>query len=182
LTPPRTAPACCGCTRLDALFDAARTLARARARKGPRWSLLTNGGGAGVLAADALALGGGTPRRRWRRTRWPRSMRCCRPPGPRPIPVDIIGDAPVERYADAMRVLLAAPGVDGVLFMHAPTAIVPADAIAQACLPLLARRGQAGADLLAGRPVVLRGPRGLRGRPAWPATTRPNTRWMAGCS
>lgn len=36
-----------------------------------------------------------------------------------------------------LRVLLAAPEVDGVLFMHAPTAIVPADAIAQACLPLL---------------------------------------------
>ena len=33
--------------------------------------------------------------------------------------------------------LLAAPEVDGVLFMHAPTAIVPASQIAAACLPLM---------------------------------------------
>ena len=31
-----------------------------------------------------------------------------------------IGDAPVARYQDALRLLLAAPEVDGV-FMHAPT-------------------------------------------------------------
>ncbi|MGV3572819.1 MAG: GNAT family N-acetyltransferase, partial [Ramlibacter sp.] len=51
-------------------------------------------------------------------------------------PVDIIGDAPVERYREALRILLAAQEVDGVLFMHAPTAIVPAGDIAAACLPL----------------------------------------------
>jgi acetyltransferase len=52
-------------------------------------------------------------------------------------PVDIIGDAPVQRYVDALKVVLAAEEVDGVLFMHAPTAVVPAEEIARACLPLL---------------------------------------------
>ena len=44
---------------LDELFDAAETLARARPPHGERLAILTNGGGAGVLAADALAMRGG---------------------------------------------------------------------------------------------------------------------------
>ncbi len=118
---------------LDALFDAAETLARARAPLGPRLALLTNGGGAGVLAADALASGGGTLAVLGPQTL--AALDACLPATwPRANPVDIIGDAPAQRYVDALRVLLAAPEVDGVLFMHAPTAIVPAGAIAQACL------------------------------------------------
>ena len=118
---------------LDALFDAAETLARARVPQGARLALLTNGGGAGVLAADALALGGGTLAVLSADTL--AALDACLPATwPRANPVDIIGDAPVARYADALRVLLAAPEVDGVLFMHAPTAIVPAGDIAQACL------------------------------------------------
>lgn len=50
-------------------------------------------------------------------------------------PIDIIGDAPVSRYQHARQVLLAAPEVDGGLFMHAPSAIVAASEIALSCLP-----------------------------------------------
>ncbi|MGZ5271212.1 MAG: acetate--CoA ligase family protein, partial [Ramlibacter sp.] len=39
---------------LEALFDAAQTLSRVRHWRGDRLAVLTNGGGAGVLAADAL--------------------------------------------------------------------------------------------------------------------------------
>lgn len=121
---------------LESLFDAAETLAHTRAWRGERLAILTNGGGAGVLAADALALGGGQLAQLSEQTLarldavlpavWPRSN-----------PVDIIGDAPVERYRAAMQVLVDAPEVDGVLFMHAPTAIVPAQEIADALLPIV---------------------------------------------
>jgi acetyltransferase len=47
-------------------------------------------------------------------------------------PVDIIGDAPVERYVHTLRTLMQAPGGGTVLFMHAPTAIVPSADIARA--------------------------------------------------
>jgi acetyltransferase len=47
-------------------------------------------------------------------------------------PVDIIGDAPGRRYSDALQALLADDGVDAVLVMHAPTAIVPSLEVAQA--------------------------------------------------
>ncbi len=121
---------------LEALFDAAETLTHVKGWHGERLAVLTNGGGAGVLAADALALGGGTLALLDDATR--EALNQCLPPTwSRGNPIDIVGDAPVSRYADSLRVLLAAPEVDGVLFIHAPTAIVPADQIAAACLPLI---------------------------------------------
>jgi acetyltransferase len=126
---------------LGELFDAAQTLARTRHWRGDRLAIVTNGGGAGVLAADALALGQGHAAELSAATlakldsvlpaNWSHAN-----------PVDIIGDAPVQRYVHALAILLAAPEVDGVLFMHAPTAIVPAGEIAQACLPLLREAGK----------------------------------------
>ena len=126
---------------LEALFDAAETLARPHAWRGERLAIVTNGGGAGVLAADALALAGGTLA-----TLAPATLEALDAALPanwsRGNPVDIIGDAPVERYREALRILLAAPEVDGVLFMHAPTAVVPAGDIAAACLPLARDAGK----------------------------------------
>jgi len=123
---------------LAALFDAAETLARPVPWCGERLAMLTNGGGAGVLAADALSEAGG--RLAGLSAATLAALSACLPPTwSHGNPVDIIGDAPVDRYRDAFRVLLAAPEVDGILFMHSPTAIVPAAAIAQACLPMIAQ-------------------------------------------
>ncbi len=126
---------------LDNLFDAAETLARARRLHGDRLVIVTNGGGAGVLAADALALSGGRLATLSEATlaaldavlpaTWSRGN-----------PVDLIGDAPTDRYTAALQVLLAAPELDAVLFMHAPTAVVPSRDIAQAVVPLLAAPGK----------------------------------------
>ncbi|MEO7127620.1 MAG: bifunctional acetate--CoA ligase family protein/GNAT family N-acetyltransferase [Rhodoferax sp.] len=119
---------------LEALFDAAETLAHARPWRGDRLAILTNGGGAGVLAADALQLGGGRLTTLSGQTL--AALDHCLPTTwSHGNPIDIIGDAPASRYADALRVALAAPEVDAVLFMHAPTAIVPAAEIASVCLP-----------------------------------------------
>lgn len=124
---------------LEDLFDAAQTLARVPGWRGPRLAVLTNGGGAGVLAADTLgsgelaALSPATLAQ----------LDACLPANwSRGNPVDIIGDAPPQRYTDALRALLAASEVDGVLFMHAPTAIAAPGDIAQACLPLLKDAGK----------------------------------------
>ncbi|MDB5953679.1 bifunctional acetate--CoA ligase family protein/GNAT family N-acetyltransferase [Ramlibacter sp.] len=126
---------------LDGLFDAAQTLSRPRKWVGERLAILTNGGGAGVLAADALAFGQGQLAVLSAATLG--ALDGCLPASwSHGNPVDIVGDAPVERYRDALRVLLAAPEVDGVLFMHAPTAIVPAPQIASTCLPLVQDAGK----------------------------------------
>ncbi len=121
---------------LGDLFDAAETLARAKPLFGDRLAIVTNGGGAGVLAADALSIGGGhlSPLTPATLARLDAALPATWSKG---NPVDIIGDAPVERYTAALQTLLDAPEVDAVLFMHAPTAIVPSADIATACLPRL---------------------------------------------
>jgi len=112
---------------LEELFDAAETLAsyaqtRSRRSGSSRLAILTNGGGLGVLAADAVIDEGGTLAELSPETvaalddrlpaTWSRSN-----------PVDIIGDAPGERYKVAMEALLQDPGSDAVLVMHCPTAV-----------------------------------------------------------
>lgn len=85
---------------------------------------------------DALALGGGTLAELGDDT--VRVLSRCLPAiGPRDNPVNVMGAAPVSRYQEALRILLAAREVDAVLFMHAPTPLVPAGEIASACLPLI---------------------------------------------
>jgi acetyltransferase len=97
---------------------------------------VTNGGGAGVIAADAAARAGiALP------ALSPAAMSalcaCLPPTWSHANPVDIIGDAPVQRYVDTLRALLADPSTGTLLFMHAPTAIVRSEDIAHACVPLL---------------------------------------------
>jgi acetyltransferase len=121
---------------LESLFDAAETLAYARPLRGERLAIATNGGGAGVLAADALQLGGGKLAELSAQTLAALSQ-CLPATWSHGNPIDIIGDAPVGRYQDALRIVLAAPEIDAVLFMHAPTAIISAQSIASACLPLM---------------------------------------------
>jgi acetyltransferase len=116
----------------EALFAAAETLARARPIRGERLAILTNGGGPGVMATDALVAGGGVLASLAPET-LERLDAILPPTWSRGNPVDIIGDAPAERYAAALEVLLAAREVDSVLLIHAPTAIVPSADIARAC-------------------------------------------------
>jgi acetyltransferase len=101
-----------------------------------RLTIVTNGGGAGVMAADAAALAGVslaalTPAARER-------LDASLPPTwSRANPVDIIGDAPVARYVDTLQALLAERASGTLLFMHAPTAIVPSIDIATALVPVV---------------------------------------------
>jgi acetyltransferase len=117
------------------LFMAAQTLARFASNRSERLTIMTNGGGAGVMAADAAALGGIALAPLSNALRG--KLDALLPPTwSHGNPIDIIGDAPAERYVGTLRALLE-DNRDAVLFMHAPTAIVPAETIARACLPLV---------------------------------------------
>ncbi|MGQ0579810.1 MAG: bifunctional acetate--CoA ligase family protein/GNAT family N-acetyltransferase [Betaproteobacteria bacterium] len=117
------------------LFVAAETLALARPFRGDRLTIMTNGGGPAIMATDALIRGGGRLAQLTDETlrhldqylpaTWSHGN-----------PVDIVGDAPAERYVRTLQDLLADPQSDAVLLIHAPTAIVPSDAIAAACVPV----------------------------------------------
>jgi acetyltransferase len=118
------------------LFEAVETLARARPGRGDRLVILTNGGGPGVMATDALVCAHGTLA-----TLSPETLAALDAVLPRTWshgnPVDIIGDAPVERYERALEILLRDSQTDAVLIIHAPTAIVPSADIARAIVPLV---------------------------------------------
>jgi len=117
------------------LFVAVETLARAPRLTGDRLLIVSNGGGAGVLAADAAVLGGARVADLSPAT-LARLDALLPPTWSRANPVDIIGDAPVERYVETLKVLTDCDDADAVLFIHAPSAIVASDAIAAACVPV----------------------------------------------
>jgi acetyltransferase len=117
------------------LFDAVETLARSRPIKGDRLSIVTNGGGPGVLATDAL-IGKNGRLANLSTEAMQRLDQVLPATWSRGNPVDIIGDAPAERYVAAMEILLQEKDMDAMLFIHAPTAIVPSLEIAAAVAPL----------------------------------------------
>lgn len=114
---------------LTELFDAAEVLAKTRTVAGNRLGIVTNGGGAGILAVDALQLAGGSLA-----SLSPRSMALLDtvlPPGwSRGDPVDIIGDAHADRYRAAVEIVLDDPGVDALLVMNCPTALASSTDVA----------------------------------------------------
>lgn len=126
---------------LHDLFSAAEMIAKAHVLKGERLAILTNGGGAGVLAADALADRGGTLA-----TLSPATSALLDQQLPAAWshgnPVDIIGDADTARYTAALRAVAADPGVDAVLVMNCPTALSSSDDIARAVVAADISNGQ----------------------------------------
>ena len=119
------------------LFDAAETLALTRGQVGDRLAILTNGGGAGVLAADALAAAGGHLAALSEETVAGLS-RLLPATWSRGNPVDIIGDASGSRYADALAVLIRDPEVDAILVLNCPTALAQSEEAARAVIEVLA--------------------------------------------
>ena len=107
---------------LEELFSAVETLAMSATPPGDRIMILTNGGGAGILATDALVDAGGQLAELSANTR--KQLDEVLPPTwSHANPIDIIGDAPPARYAAAMTALLADPGSDAILVLSCPTAI-----------------------------------------------------------
>ncbi|MCA0317765.1 MAG: bifunctional acetate--CoA ligase family protein/GNAT family N-acetyltransferase [Proteobacteria bacterium] len=116
---------------LDELIAAAETLSRYPSFTGDRLSVVTNGGGLGVLAVDALMDHGGKLARLGdaAREKLDRSMPATWSGG---NPIDIIGDADAERYAQAMQAALEDRENDAVLVMNCPTALLPSRDAAEA--------------------------------------------------
>jgi acetyltransferase len=117
------------------LFDAVETLARARPLRGDRLAIMTNGGGPGVMATDHLMMKGGRLANLSEQT--VHSLDEFLPPNwPRGNPVDMFVDAPAQRYAQTLEVLLRDEEVDAALFIHVPTALVPSVDVASEVAPV----------------------------------------------
>ena len=112
----------CGVLRVNEisdLFDLAEVLAKQPRPRGPRLTLITNAGGPGVLATDALITNGGELAQLSPETvealnkilpaHWSHNN-----------PIDILGDASPQRYADALDIIAKDPNSDGALIILTP--------------------------------------------------------------
>ena len=146
----------------EELFDAAEILSRKGRYRGPGLAILTNSGGPGVMAADALADYGLRPA-----ALSPETSQAL--DGVLPAhwshgnPVDIIGDASPERFAQTAAILLRAREVQALLVMMAPQALTDTAAVARTLaemvgdttMPVIAC-WMGGADVETGREILNR--------------------------
>ena len=121
------------------LFDCAELLAKQPRPEGPRLAIITNAGGPGVMAADALAEYGLEPAPLGEETL--SALDAVLPPWwSRNNPIDILGDASPERYAKALQVCLDSTDINGVLLILTPQAMTDPSAVARQVASMAARR------------------------------------------
>ncbi|PIY24914.1 MAG: GNAT family N-acetyltransferase [Deltaproteobacteria bacterium CG_4_10_14_3_um_filter_51_14] len=116
---------------IQQLFDCAELTAKQPAPRGPRLSIVTNGGGPGVMAADTLARFGHAPA-----PLDPETMRkldeILPPFWSRGNPIDILGDASAERFRKTLEICFESKESDGVLVILAPQALTEPTEVAEA--------------------------------------------------
>jgi len=114
-----------GVLRVDTiseLFSMAEVLSKQPRPRGPRLTIVTNAGGPGVLATDALITGGGqlapvSP------AAMEQYNKLLPPHWSHNNPVDILGDADAERYAQSIEVAVNDEESDGTLVILTPQAM-----------------------------------------------------------
>jgi acetyltransferase len=133
-----------GVVRIDGtgdLFNTAEVLDSRHLPKGRRLAIVTNAGGVGVMATDAVIGQGGQLAVLSEKTIaaldktlpsfWSKGN-----------PVDVLGDAPIERYTTAMNKCLEDPGVDAILMIYTPQGPAIPVELAQATAQLAERAGK----------------------------------------
>ncbi|HTO22926.1 MAG TPA: bifunctional acetate--CoA ligase family protein/GNAT family N-acetyltransferase, partial [Spirochaetia bacterium] len=144
------------------LFYMAEVLSKQPSPKGPRLTIVTNAGGPGVLATDALITGGGELAELT-----PETMEAYNAVLPATWshnnPVDIIGDASPERYAKALEIAARDPNSDGMLVILTPQAMTDPTQIAEQLKPMARQEGKpvlaswmGGVDVAAGEAILNR--------------------------
>ena len=139
-----------GVLRVDAiseLFYMAEVLSKQPRPKGPRLTIVTNAGGPGVLATDALINNGGelsTPSQetiellnKFLPGAWSHNN-----------PLDILGDADPIRYAKSLEIAAKDPNSDGLLVILTPQAMTDPTQTAEHLKPYAK---------FAGKPVLIAG-------------------------
>jgi acetyltransferase len=120
---------------VDDLFDSAKTLAMQPRPKDNRLAVVTNAGGPGVIATDALIYSQGRIADLTKDTidkldkflpsAWSRAN-----------PVDVLGDATADKYRKAVSLCLNDNNVDGALVILTPQAMTDPTAVAKAIVKI----------------------------------------------
>ncbi|MBE0520314.1 bifunctional acetate--CoA ligase family protein/GNAT family N-acetyltransferase [Candidatus Bathyarchaeota archaeon] len=129
------------------LFNSAEVLGMQPLPKGPNLAIITNAGGPGVMAIDALIARGGKLAELNQKTMetlsnilphyWSRGN-----------PVDILGDAKADRYKAVVEACLEDKNVDGLLIIYTPQAVAESAEIAKSLVDLCKSRGYRNKTIL----------------------------------
>ncbi|MGB9906161.1 MAG: GNAT family N-acetyltransferase [Candidatus Saccharicenans sp.] len=117
------------------MFDVAELIGRHKIPKGPSLAIVTNAGGPGVMASDALIENGGELARLS-----PKILEFLDqnlpPAWSHRNPVDVLGDAKSKTVAKAVQAVLQDEGVDAVLLIITPQAMTNPPGIAKEIIPI----------------------------------------------
>jgi len=153
----------CGVLRVDTIgeiFSMAEVLSKQPRPKGPHLTILTNAGGPGVLAVDSLIMRGGKLAD-ISSDAMEKFNQILPPQWSHNNPVDILGDASPERYAQSLEVAAGDENSDGLLVILTPQAMTDPTATAEALKdyaqsydkPILAS-WSGGQDISAGESIL----------------------------
>ncbi|MBZ0278423.1 MAG: acetate--CoA ligase family protein, partial [Anaerolineae bacterium] len=148
--------------KISDIFYTVEVLAKQPRPKGNRLTILTNAGGPGVLATDALISDGGELAEVS-----PETMNALNEllPGPwsHGNPIDILGDASPERYAKSLEIAAKDPNSDGLLVILTPQAMSDPTQTAEQLKPYSQITGKpvlaswmGGAEVSAGESILNR--------------------------
>ena len=155
----------CGVLRVNTiadLFYMAEVLSKQPRPRGPRLAVVTNAGGPGVLAADSIIAAGGELAELSTSTmaqlnqmlpaHWSRSN-----------PVDILGDALPDKYAQVVETVASDPNIDGLLAITCPQGMSHPTLTAERLAPFAKGLGKpvlacwmGGAEMTAGIEILNR--------------------------
>jgi acetyltransferase len=117
--------------QLGEIFDCAALIGRNKNPRGPNLGIITNAGGPGVIATDALIASGGVLAKPSAATL--QALHENLPPSwSHGNPVDVLGDANSKRIEKVTQIMLADAGVDAVLVILTPQAMTNPTATAKA--------------------------------------------------
>ncbi len=124
---------------IEELFDCAELMAKQPIPSGLGLAIMTNGGGPGVMATDALAAHGVEPV-----SLRPDTIKRLNELLPaywsRGNPIDILGDASPKRWQQALEVCLSATEINASIVIFVPQALSNSLAVAEAVVELLGRK------------------------------------------
>ncbi len=112
------------------LFELANAFTTQPIPKGKRVAVITNSGGPGIVASDAIELGGLQMAQFSEDTL---KLLGEKMPSMANIhnPIDVIGDAHYDRYEIGLNVALADPNVDAAVVLLSPTAVIEVEKVAE---------------------------------------------------
>ena len=126
-------------SEIEDLFNAAEVLGTQPVPRGPRLAVITNAGGPGVMATDALIAQGGKLAKLSQQTLnmlngvlpsfWSKGN-----------PIDVLGDAKADRYRAAVEACLNDDNVDGMLIIYTQQALSEPLEIAKGIVELVGRQ------------------------------------------